>query len=61
MSRESNGGRALDKNGLGDNGNGFGLMQVISHLAITMLKKPKKWVKLKDRYKPVSVLNVSSG
>nr|XP_002120319.1 lysozyme g [Ciona intestinalis]AOT06084.1 g-type lysozyme 3 [Ciona intestinalis] len=27
-SRESNGGRALDKDGLGDHGNGFGIMQV---------------------------------
>ncbi|XP_078488704.1 lysozyme g-like [Ciona intestinalis] len=28
MSRESRGGNGLDKNGFGDNGNGFGLMQV---------------------------------
>ncbi|XP_078494931.1 lysozyme G [Ciona intestinalis] len=35
-SRESNGGRALDKDGLGDHGNGFGIMQV------NMLRRPER-------------------
>jgi len=38
MSRESNAGRALDRDGWGDHGNGYGLMQVILQFTASILK-----------------------